>query len=79
MSVTLSTDTKEYLRCQPDNLHSIDMIAKVTELLNGVYTHVNLYSIDLCTQLFDTLHEMCEVSETQPICQCISHNRFLII
>ncbi|KAH9498183.1 hypothetical protein Btru_007903 [Bulinus truncatus] len=48
---------QDYLREQPDNVKSFDIIAEVTRFLNVVYSNINSKNIDLVIQLFETMNE----------------------
>ncbi|XP_076470932.1 inositol 1,4,5-trisphosphate-gated calcium channel ITPR2-like isoform X2 [Babylonia areolata] len=48
---------QDYLREQPDNVKSFDIIAEVTRFLNVVYSNINGNNIDLVIQLFETMNE----------------------
>ncbi|XP_071092410.1 inositol 1,4,5-trisphosphate-gated calcium channel ITPR3-like isoform X4 [Haliotis cracherodii] len=48
---------QDYLREQPDNVKSFDIIAEVTRFLNVVYSNINDKSIDLVIQLFESMNE----------------------
>ncbi|XP_055891550.1 inositol 1,4,5-trisphosphate receptor type 1-like isoform X4 [Biomphalaria glabrata] len=48
---------QDYLREQPDNVKSFDIIAEVTRFLNVVYSNINSKNIDLLIQLFETMNE----------------------
>eukprot|EP00106_Octopus_bimaculoides_P022967 XP_014790409.1 PREDICTED: inositol 1,4,5-trisphosphate receptor-like protein A [Octopus bimaculoides] len=48
---------QNYLREQPDNVKSFDIIAEVTRFLDVVYSNINGRSIDLVIQLFDSINE----------------------
>ncbi|VDI71716.1 Hypothetical predicted protein [Mytilus galloprovincialis] len=50
-------DLQDYLREQPDNVKSFNIIAEVTRFLNVVYSNINFKSIDLVIQLFNTMNE----------------------
>ena len=53
---------KDYLREQPDNIKSVNLVAETTRFLNILYSSVNSKTIPLITQLFDTLVEFTSVS-----------------
>ncbi|GFR59759.1 inositol 1,4,5-trisphosphate receptor type 1 [Elysia marginata] len=48
---------QDYLREQPDNVKSFDIIAEVTRFLNVVYSNINSKNVDLVIQLFETMNE----------------------
>lgn len=52
---------QDYLREQPDNVKSFDIIAEVTRFLNVVYSNINSKNIDLVIQLFQTMNEFTAV------------------
>jgi inositol 1,4,5-triphosphate receptor type 1 len=51
------TGLQEYLRDQPDNIKSFNLVAETTSFLNMVYSNINQRTIDLVIQLFCTLNE----------------------
>ncbi|KAL4233980.1 hypothetical protein ACF0H5_005635 [Mactra antiquata] len=48
---------QDYLREQPDNVKSFNIIGEVTQFLNVIYSNIKAKSIDLVIQLFDTMTE----------------------
>ena len=56
-----SFDFQDYLREQPDNIKSVNLVAETTRFLNILYSSVNDKTIPLITQLFDTLVEFTSV------------------
>ncbi|CAH1798283.1 unnamed protein product [Owenia fusiformis] len=50
---------QDYLREQPDNIKTVDLIAETTQFVNMVYANINGETIDLVVQLFTTLNEFC--------------------
>ncbi|XP_041375499.1 inositol 1,4,5-trisphosphate receptor type 3-like [Gigantopelta aegis] len=48
---------QDYLREQPDNVKSFDIIAEVTRFLNVVYSNINGKNIGLVIQLFESMNE----------------------
>lgn len=48
---------QDYLREQPDNMKSFNIVAETTQFVNLVYSNMNSSNIDLAIQLFDTLNE----------------------
>lgn len=52
---------QNYLREQPDNIKSVNLISEVTRFLSLTYTSINRQSISLVTQIFDTLVEFTSV------------------
>lgn len=50
---------QDYLRDQPDNIKSFNIIAETTAFLNMVYSNITNRTIDLVIQLFTTLNEFC--------------------
>ncbi|XP_078335085.1 inositol 1,4,5-trisphosphate-gated calcium channel ITPR2-like [Crassostrea virginica] len=48
---------QDYLREQPDNVKSFNIIGEVTRFLNVVYSNINGKNIDLVIQLFETMNE----------------------
>ena len=49
------------MRVQPDNVKSVNLVAELTHFVSVVYTRVTPQTIGICTELFNTLHEICEV------------------
>ncbi|GFO23772.1 inositol 1,4,5-trisphosphate receptor type 3-like isoform x9 [Plakobranchus ocellatus] len=50
---------QNYLREQPDNVKSFNIVGETAQFLNVVYTTINSTTVDLVIQLFDTLNEFC--------------------
>ncbi|XP_074663089.1 inositol 1,4,5-trisphosphate-gated calcium channel ITPR3-like [Tubulanus polymorphus] len=50
---------QDYLREQPDNVKSFNIVAETVQYLNAIYSNINAETIDLCIQLFATLNEFC--------------------
>ena len=48
---------REYLREQPDNIRSINLIKEVANYLSGVYTIIDDESIEVIVQVLETLNE----------------------
>ncbi|KAL4219957.1 hypothetical protein ACF0H5_020368 [Mactra antiquata] len=48
---------QNYLREQPDNIKSVNLVAETTKFLNILYANINTNSIALITQVFETLVE----------------------
>ncbi|XP_060552412.1 inositol 1,4,5-trisphosphate receptor type 2-like [Ruditapes philippinarum] len=48
---------QDYLREQPDNVKSFNIIGEVTQFLNVIYSNITAGTIDLVGQLFDTMTE----------------------
>lgn len=53
---------QHYLREQPDNIKSVNLVAETTRFLNILYSNINDQSVALTIQLFDTLVEFTSVS-----------------
>lgn len=53
---------QDYLREQPDNVKSFNIIGEVTQFLNVIYSNITAETIDLVCQLFDTMTEFTAVS-----------------
>lgn len=53
---------QDYLREQPDNVKSFNIVGEIAQFLNVVYSSINVKTIDLVIQLFSTLNEFCSVS-----------------
>ena len=60
--VTFILFLQDYLREQPDNIKSVNLVAETTRFLNILYGNVNNKSAPLIIQLFDTLVEFTSVS-----------------
>lgn len=52
---------QNYLREQPDNVKSFNIVGETAQFLNVVYTTINKKTINLIVQLFNTLNEFCSV------------------
>ncbi|KAH3769470.1 hypothetical protein DPMN_170739 [Dreissena polymorpha] len=50
---------QNYLREQPDNVKSFNIIGETAQFLNVVYSSINSRTVDLVIQLFSTLNEFC--------------------
>ena len=48
---------QDYLREQPDNMKSFNIVAETAQFLNLVYSNINPQNIDLIIQLYETLNE----------------------
>jgi len=48
---------QNYLREQPDNIKSFNIVGETAQFVNLVYSNINSQNIDLCIQLFETLNE----------------------
>jgi len=55
---------KNYLREQPDNIKSFNIVGETAQFVNLVYSNINSQNIDLCIQLFETLNEFTVVRYT---------------
>ena len=53
---------QDYLREQPDNIKSVNLIAETARFLSLVYSSINTKTIGLVTELFNTLVEFTSVS-----------------
>jgi inositol 1,4,5-triphosphate receptor type 1 len=53
---------QDYLREQPDNIKSVNLVAETTRFLNILYSNVDNKTVPLVVQLFDTLVEFTSVS-----------------
>ena len=60
--ITLWLWCQNYLREQPDNLKSFNIIAETSQFVNLVYSNITPQNIDLASQLFETLNEFTVVS-----------------
>ncbi|KAK3085572.1 hypothetical protein FSP39_005468 [Pinctada imbricata] len=50
---------QNYLREQPDNVKSFNIVGETAQFLNVVYSTINNKTINLIIQLFNTLNEFC--------------------
>jgi len=48
---------RDYLRFQPDNFKSVNLVKEVISYLGVIYSQINKESIELVTQTLDTLNE----------------------
>lgn len=64
-----------YMREQPDNVKSFNIVGETAQFLNVVYSTVNSKTIALIIQLFSTLNEFCAVS----ICISLFVLKWLIV
>jgi len=48
---------QNYLREQPDNLKSFNIVAETAQFVNLIYSNITAQNIDLASQLFETLNE----------------------
>ena len=58
---------QDYLREQPDNMKSFNIVAETAGFLNLVYSNINPNTIDLVNQLFETVNEFTVVSTLKHI------------
>ncbi|OWF37431.1 Inositol 1,4,5-trisphosphate receptor type 3 [Mizuhopecten yessoensis] len=61
-------DLQDYLREQPDNIKSANLVAETTRFLDILYGSVNDKSMALICQLFDTLVEFCSGNFANQAC-----------
>ena len=59
---------QEYLREQPDNIKTFNIVAETTSFLNMVYSSISPASIDLVVQLFSTLNEFVSGNQANRAC-----------
>ena len=57
---------QNYLRYQPDNLKSYDLVSEVSQYVSVLYTNITGRTIDLLALVFETLNELSQVG-LQPI------------
>ncbi|KAK2148285.1 hypothetical protein LSH36_505g01003 [Paralvinella palmiformis] len=50
---------QNYLREQPDNIKSVNLIAETAQFLGLIYSSINNNTIDLVTEIFNTLVKFC--------------------
>ena len=48
---------QDYLREQPDNMKSFNIVAETAQFVNLVYSSITPQTIELVEQLFETLNE----------------------
>ena len=53
---------QNYLRNQPDNLRSFDLVSDVAQYLNVLCSNITGKTIDLLSLVYETLNELCQVS-----------------
>ena len=53
---------QDYLREQPDNMKSFNIVAETAGFVNLVYSNINPQNLELVIQLFETLNEFTVVS-----------------
>lgn len=53
---------QDYLREQPDNIKSVNLVAETAKFLQLLYSSINAGTIGLVTELFNTLIEFTSVS-----------------
>ncbi len=62
-------DVKDYLREQPDNMKSFNIVAETAQFVNLVYSSISPQTIALVVQLFETLNEFTVVrGEIHALC-----------
>ena len=57
--------SQNYLREQPDNMKSFNIVAETAQFVNLVYSNINNQTIALVIELFDTLNEFTVVRRLQ--------------
>ena len=57
---------QNYLRYQPDNLKSYDLVSEVSQFVSVLYTNITGSTIELLALVFETLNELSQVG-LQPI------------
>ena len=55
---------QDYLREQPDNIKSVNLVAETAKFLQLLYSSINAETITLVTELFNTLIEFTSVSQS---------------
>ena len=63
---------QNYLREQPDNITSVNLVMESTKLLSTLYTHVDATNIHLICEILCTLSEMCVVSIHSLLSICLN-------
>lgn len=58
-----NTILQDYLREQPDNIKSVNLVAETSRFLALLYSSINNQTIGLITELFNTLVEFTSVSQ----------------
>ena len=56
------TGLQDYLREQPDNMKSFNIVAETAQFVSLVYSNINAQNIELVMQLYETLNEFTVVS-----------------
>jgi hypothetical protein len=49
---------QDYLREQSDNIKSVNLVTETVNVLSTLYSNINCDTIEIITQMFDTLNEM---------------------
>lgn len=75
-----NVDLQNYMREQPDNIKSVNLVAEVSKFLEMIYSSINPKTIPLLIQIFSTLNEMAAVS-SEVACDFfeISNSPFLLL
>ena len=55
--------SQNYLREQPDNIKSVNLIAETSSFLGLIYSAINPQTVSLVTELFNTLIEFSSVGK----------------
>lgn len=69
---------QDYLREQPDNIKSVNLIAETARFLSLVYSSISVKTIGLVTELFSTLVEFTSVSITFFSCTGVPYTYSLL-
>ena len=67
---------QNYLRIQPDNVRTVNLITEIASFINVLYTHLNGNTIDTLSQVFNTLNEVCQVRINNYNFTFISRHKF---
>jgi hypothetical protein len=67
---------QDYLREQPDNIKSFNLIAETVQYMSQVYANINPNSINLIIQLLDSLNECVSVSISSPLCSLLRQQTY---
>ena len=54
--------SQDYLRHQPDNLRSYNLVSEVTQFVSVLYSNITGSTIGLLSLVFNALNELCQVS-----------------
>ena len=58
----IPSPNQNYLREQPDNMKSFNLVAETAQFVSLIYANISSQNIELAIELFDTLNEFSVVS-----------------